>query len=1044
MNKLNQRWKYSIFLLIAVLLTLNVDAAHAQHIVKGTVTDSNNEALIGVSVVEKGTTNGNVTDIDGVYTLTVSDPNATIVFSYVGFNAQEIALKGRKTLNVELTADDAILDEVVVVGYGVQKKVNLTGAVAQVDGIELQKMPTGNLSATLQGKLPGLVTKQSSGQPGSDGASLYVRGVGAGDGNLLVVVDGVVRAFPSIDPEEIESISILKDATAAAVYGVRASAGVMIITTKRGKVQKPTVNFNSSVSVNTNTTFPKFLKGADYATWYNKAQELDGISEENRRFTAGEIDRLRNGDPQGVYYPTDWVDALFEDYGLTTNNVISVSGGTETVKYFASLGAQNQKGIIDNTGFDRYNFRSNLDINITKDLSLSFGVGARHSKTTEPGLTAGSGNSYASIFSQAFMAYPIISPYGESGLYTGTANGAGNGNQNPLAARDLSGKRTIHNKKIESNVKLEYKFPFLKGLKASLNAAYDNVYQINKHVFLPYQLSVYNQNTRMWSVEYGRHLPSAKARVQQAFYEQYDYTIQPALEYSNKFGKHAVSGLFLYEYTQTKYNSMSAARESYPIEDIMDLQFGEEVMDDLVTGGHNLNKRAGYVGRLNYAYDEKYLAEVTLRYDGTPYLPKDTRWGLFPGVSVGWRISEEPFFKDNIPNVENLKIRGSVGRLGSEAGLGHQYSYFSTVSMGQTPVVMIGDELERYLGISAPPNRGLKWQVNDTYNIGVETSMWKGLLGVELDVFYMLTSRTLESQSTYPPSAGVYYPRMINYGKHENRGFELVLSHRNQIGDFNYSVRGNVSWARNKVLKIAEDANLPSSKRALGRPKGQYFGFLSDGLFQSEEEIASSALYGPTKVGDIKLVDVNGDGRITMDQDMVPIGRSNIPEMMYGLSIDASYKQFDFNVFFQGAAMFDMYLAGMYSDRGFVDDTFYTRPFYVDGNSPYFLIEGSWTPENTNAKYPRLGVEARSNGGKYSDWWLVDGTYLRLKSAQIGYTIPKNITRKANIEKVRLTVTGNNLFTLTEFKYLDPEMPGVNQGYYPQQRQFEFGINVTF
>lgn len=1036
--------KYKVFLLFTVLLMLTGVVVKAQVSVRGIVTDDKNQPLIGVSITEKGVANRSLSGVDGTYAIDLISPNPVLVFSYIGFIPQEVLLNGRTKIDLIMNEDNKILDEVVVVGYGVQKKINLTGAVAQIDGKDLLKVPRGNLSASLQGRLPGLVTKQTGGQPGSDGASLYVRGVGAGDGNLLVVVDGVIRAFPSINPEEIESITVLKDATAAAVYGVRASAGVIIVTTKRGAIQKPTINLNSSISTSENTAFPKFLVGADYATWYNKAQELDGVPEANRRFTLDEIDRLRNGDPQGIYYPTDWVGTLFKDFGLTHNHSVSVNGGTETVKYFTSLGVHEQEGIIKNTGYSRYNFRTNLDINVSKNFSVALGVGARNSNTKEPGLSAGLGNSYASIFSQALLAYPIVSPYGESGLYTGTVNLAGNGNQSPLAARDLSGNRDIQNKKIESNLKMEYKLPFLKGLKASLNAAYDNVYQTNKLAFLPYELSVYNQNTKMWSVQYGRHLPSTKARVEQSFYEQYDYTIQPAIEYSNRIKKHAISGLLLYEFAKTKYSSMSAGRQSYPIEDIMDIRFGEEVMDDLVSGGHSINRRSGYVGRLNYAYDDKYLLEVTARYDGTPYLPKESRWGLFPGVSLGWRISQESFFKDNVSNVDELKIRASMGRLGSDASLNHSYSYFSTVTMGNTPVVMIGDRLERHLGISAPPNRALKWQINDTYNLGVESSFWKGLLGIELDLFYMLTSRTLESQTNYPPSAGVYYPRMINYGKHENKGFELVLSHRNRINDFNYGIRGNVSWARNRILKMAEDPNLALSRRLVGLAKGQYFGFVSQGLFQSEEEVNNSPLYGPTLVGDIKLKDINGDGRITMDQDMVPIGRSSIPEMMYGFNLDLSYKQFDLNMFFQGAALFDIYLAGMYADRGFVDDTFYSRPFFVDGNSPYYLLENSWTPENRDAKYPRLGVDMRTNGGKYSDWWIVNGAYLRLKTIQLGYTIPQNVTKKMNVEKVRLMLSGSNLFTLTEFKYLDPEMPAVNQGYYPQQRQLEFGINVTF
>lgn len=503
--------------------------------------------------------------------------------------------------------------------------------------------------------------------------------------------------------------------------------------------------------------------------------------------------------------------------------------------------------------------------------------------------------------------------------------------------------------------------------------------------------------------------------------------------------------MFLYEYGGVKFTSMSAAKKGYPIDDILDLTYGDEVVGNSVQGIHNLGKRGGYVARLNYSYDEKYLLELSGRIDGTSYLPGKNRWAVFPGVSLGWRISEESFFKERFSYVDQLKLRASFGQLGSQSGLGYGISYMSLASLSNAPAVMLGNTLSRYLNIGSIPNTDLKWQVSNTYNIGVDATLWHGLLDVELDLFYSLTKRKIEGQAgAYPPSLGGYYSSLVNSGEHENKGFELVLTHQNRVGNVNYNVKGNVSWARNKILKINETTSVPDARRLVGKPMGQYFGFVSDGLFQSEEEIANSAVFGPTLPGDIKLVDINGDGRITLEQDMVPIGRSNIPEMTYGLNLSANYKGFDCNLFFQGAALFDVYLCGTYPGLGFVDDTFYTRPFYADGNAPYYLVEGAWTPENTNAKYPRLGAEARINGGKYSDWWVKNGAYVRLKNAQIGYTLPTQLTKKAGIEKVRAYVSGSNLFTLSGIKYFDPEMPNVNQGYYPQQRIYEFGMNVTF
>jgi len=1023
-----------ILFALCVLIATTVSA----QTVKGKIVDDKGEPIIGANVMEKGTQNGTITNVNGDFNLQLKSVKSVLEITYVGYQKKEINPDLQNNNVIKLQEAITELAEYVVVGYGMQKRGSITGSVSQVSNKELVTAPSGNLSSLLQGRLPGLVTKQYSGQPGTDGASLYIRGIGAGDGNLLVVVDGVIRSFPDINPEEIESISILKDAAAAAVYGVRASAGVMIITTKRGKEQKPAITYNSAISVSQNTSFPKFLHGADYAYWYDKAQELDGIPEANRRFTPDEINRLRNGDPQGVYSDIDWFGMLFNNYVPTYTNNLSLTGGNSDFKYFVAVGAYNQNGVVKQTNFNRYNIRTNIDANVTKNLSMSVGLGLRQSTTEEPGVAT------SWMFQSAMLAYPIIAPVTVSGQPTATANLEGNGNQNPVAARDLSGSRVTAEKKVESNLGFDYKIPGVKGLKAKINLAYDNMYRTFKRELLAYKVQVYNQATKTWTEQYARHLTNGKSRVDQTFAEQYNYTFQPSLEYANKFNKHDISALFLYEYAYIRYDDLLAAKQSFPVTDIMDLNFGEEVIDDAVGGGHSINKRAGYVGRINYAYDNKYLLELTARYDGTPYLPAKNRWGLFPSVSVGWRISEEQFFKEKFNFVDNLKLRASMGRLGSDAALNYSYSYMSMASMSQTPIVMIDNEPKRYLGISAPPNNNLKWQINDTYNAGIELSLWKQLLGLELDVFYMKTSRTLESQSNYPPSAGNYYPQLINYGKHDNKGFEVVLTHHKKVNNFQYNIRGNISLAKNKILRATEDPNLPSSLRLTGRPMGQVFGFVSDGLFQSAEEISNSPVYGPTLPGEIKLKDINGDGRITWDQDRVPIGRSNIPEMMFGLNLDANWKNFDASLFFQGASLFDVYLCGLYTDRGFIDDTFYTRSFFADGNAPYYLVEGAWTPENTNAQYPRLSTQIRTNGGKYSDWWIKDGTYLRLKSAQIGYTIPTSITKKAGIEKVRLAFSGSNLFTLTGLKYLDPEMPNVNQGYYPQQRVYEFSLNVTF
>lgn len=1011
--------------------------------ITGNVSDPSGEPLIGSAILVKGTRKAVSTDIDGNFSLKDVPQNSTLIVSYVGYKTTNVPVNGRSHLRIVLQENSELLDEVVVVGYGTQKKINVTGAIAQVDSKELKKAPSGNLSNMLAGRLPGLVTKQSSGQPGADGSSLYIRGAGAGDGNPLIVIDGIVSPyFPQFTPDEIESITVLKDATAAAVYGVRAAAGVILITTKRGDIQKPTVTLNSSVTLSSNTNFPKFLNGPDYAYWYNEAQRLDGVAEENLRFTEEEIQRIKDADPNDpIYGNTDWFDLLFRDTAPTYTNNVSVSGGSERIKFFATLGAYNQQGIIKKTSYDKYNVRSNIDAKVTDHFDVSFDLAGSIARQKEPGASAGNG-SYASIFQQALLSYPYLKPYTSTGLPVASINQQGNGNNNPLAARDLSGKNDIKKTYFQGNLSLRYHVPFVKGLTVKLNTSYIKNQTMQKKYVLPYELYCWNQTTRSGNISLGRI--ANKAQLSQWFTDSDNYTIQPAIEYNNKFGKNAVSGLFLYEFSRTNEESLSGGRSDFPITDIMDLNYGLEVDNELVKGGHSIVKRSGYVFRLNYAYDDKYLIEFTGRIDASTALPRKNRWGFFPGVSAGWRIAQEDFFRDAVPFMENLKLRASVGRLGSDRAIQNTMTYFSTASLSTDPIVMFGSGEQKYLALSRPVNPFLKWQLTDTYNVGIESSMWNGKLGVELDVFYMKTTRTQESQSgSFPPSLGNYFPAFINYGSHDNRGFELVLSHTNRVGDFSYNIRGNLTWARNKVLKITEDANAPEYLRATGHPKGQYFGFEALGLFQSEDEIAHSAVFGPTLPGDIKLRDVNGDGKITMDQDMVPIGRSNIPEMMFGLNFGAEWRGFDFSMLLQGAALFDVNLCGIYPNY-IRDDTFYTRPFYVDGNTPYYLVEGSWRPDNTDAKYPRLGVNMRSNGGKLSSWWVKDGTYVRLKNIQLGYSLPEKIVRKAGLTKIRAYFSGGNLLTLSHLDHLDPEMPSVNQGYYPQQRTYEFGLNLSF
>ncbi|WP_247237596.1 TonB-dependent receptor [Telluribacter sp. SYSU D00476] len=1011
--------------------------------VTGKVFDQEGGPLVGASVVVKNSKGiGTTTDASGSFSVQ-AEKGDVLVISFIGYVSKEVVVKEQDNLRVTLDVENNLLNDVIVLGYGSTTKQSIVSSVAQVSSAELKTAPTANLSSMLQGRLPGLVTRQSSGQPGSDGASLLVRGINTLSGSSpLVIVDGIEREFPNINPDEVETITVLKDAASAAVYGARAANGVILITTKKGTIQKPTITFNSSLGISSNTRFPEFLNGPEYAYWYNKAQEMDGVAENARRFTPEEINRINNGDPEGTFGNTDWFDLLFRKSAPIYINNLSLNGGSDKFKYFVSLGSYNQQGIIARTSNTRYNFRANIDAQVSENFKASFGLAARDETTEQPGLSAGLGNSYASIFSQAMMSYPFLRPFNSEGKPVGSFN-TGNGNQNPLAARDLSGTHDTRSTAMQGNISLQYDFYFLEGLNVKVNGAYDKGYSMRKAAVLPYLLSVYNNANRTFTETYARHALNGNATINQWFADTWQTTLQPSINFNRTIGAHKVGGMLLYEYIRNSGTSMSAGRRGFPITEIMDLNYGEEVINDLVRGGHSMFHRAGYVSRLTYDYKGKYLAEFTGRYDGSTRLPSHTRWGLFPAVALGWRVSEEDFFKQNVGFVNDLKIRLSSGRLGNDA-VGN-YSYLRTLSMGANPVAIIGDRLVRSLSVSNVPNKDIKWETTTTYNAGFESTMWNGLLGVEADVFYNVTKDILQSQSgLMPPSIGGYFPQIVNSGIVDNRGFELILTHRRSLGDFYYNVRGNVSWARNRIIQTTENVNVPDYLRRTGQRIGMKYGFVADGLFQSEEEIANSALFGPSKVGEVKLKDLNGDGRITWDQDWTAIGRSSTPEMIFGMNVSAGYKAFDFNLFFQGAAITDVALSGLYASSGVYDNTFYTMAFYQDGNSPKYLAEGAWTPENPNALYPRLSTMSAQSGGKFSSWWIRDASYVRLKSAQIGYTLPPMLTRRLNIDNLRLHISGSNLFTWTGLEYLDPEMPDVNQGYYPQQKLFEAGLSLSF
>ena len=1042
-----KKTKMLLFVLSFCFLMIYSAGAYAQVNVKGTVKASNNEPLIGVNVIVKDTRLGTVTNIDGEFNFTVPNTNAVIEFSYIGFKTQEIPLNGRTLLNVTLLEDSELLEEVVVVGYGVQKKISVTGAVSQIRGEELLKAPTTNVTNLLAGRISGVSALQQSGQPGSDGASILVRGAEA-----KYVVDGIVRDFAQIDPNDIATISVLKDASAAAVYGLDASS-VIIITTKRGATAPSRINFTASYGFSTNTEMLKLLDGPQFAYWWNKALEMDGNSpvfsqEHVRKMLAGE-DGWGN---------TNWYKETFGT-GTNANYNVNASGGTEKIKYFVSLGYFDQKGNVKNFDFDRISLRSNIDATIVDNLTLNFDVSGRienHLRSTwssDP--TVGS-----NIAQQAVRALPFT-PTEWDGLPVATPTASSI--VSPLGSSSLdAGYRKDKSNILQTNIALNWDVPFLKGLSARFMVSYDYTDAMAKQYTVPYYVNKANLPTSPdGDISYTKtQFPSAgDAGLTEGSTKNTAITTNTSLKYDNKFGLHDISLLALVETRKIDENKFSATGFGFDIPSLDELNYATKADRNTISGSSGPARMAGYLGRLNYSFDDKYLIEVTSRYDGTyQFAGKNIsgkRWILTPAASLGWRMSEEDWFRELSLPIDNFKLRGGIGKTALTTGL-PSYFYLNTLSFVQDaynksiPVAIIGGNPIYGLNTSKPANINLTWAKALQYNAGFDLEMWNGLLGLEFDLFYKyIYDMPLEITSSYPDSFGGYYYGYENVGKQDHKGFEFRIGHANKINDFSYKVELNGTYTKRRWLSYPDAVNTPDYLKLTGKEVDALKGFVALGLYQSEEEIVHSAVLpsGKPRPGDIKYLDRNGDGEITYEQDMGYVGKSAYPDFTGGLSFYGEWRGFDLSFLWQGALGRDVALTGVYEGVWVMDNSLFTKTFYHNSNTPLYLVENSWTPDNPNAKFPRLSIDLPGNNNAYSsDFWYRSADYLRLKSLQIGYNIPQKALKPLNISNLRVYLEGQNLLTFSGLaKYnIDPEQPGVSNGYYPQQRIFSGGIKLTF
>ncbi|MFR2618851.1 MULTISPECIES: TonB-dependent receptor [Parabacteroides] len=970
-------------------------------LVKGAVTDESGLSVIGANVFIKGTTVGTITDMEGNFSLEVPSDNDILVISYIGYVEQQIPVKNRKNWSIVLKEDAQNLDEVVVVGYGTQRKGNIATAVTTIKSDVLQNRPVQTVGEALQGQIPGL-SVTAKGAPG-ESPKLQLRGSSVlksdNSSEPLVLVDGVPADFNFLNPEDIESINVLKDAASSAIYGSRAANGVLLITTKRGKMGKPTFRYNGSVGVNTPMYMPQSISSAEYARIKNEAERNMGRAP---IYTDEDISKFANGTDLNRYPNTNWLDLAIQN-SVTTRHGLEASGGTEKVRYLVSAGIDHQTGIFPNTQQNVFNVRSSTDISITKKFGISFDI--RYQLRDMDAL-----NNQEDIYKQLIQADPTMVAY-----YTDGSYGYNPGFfTNPLVPLYEGGQKYTNRHEASGIFKLDYEI--IDGLKFTGIA---NV----KYTFK-------NEESRARKVFYKNYFTQEVfENGENSFSDRRDYNayynLQALLNYKKSFGIHNLDILAGYQQESENSDWLKGARSGYPTDIIWELNPGPK--DNWSNDGNGEHwALASFIGRINYDYDNKYILSLSMRSDASSRFAKGSRWSTFPSVAAAWRISQESFMKGIRSWLDDLKIRASWGQTGSATGLG-LYPSYTLISTGG---LILNNTYQQIASLKTIGNQELTWEHSDMLNLGLDVKVLNSRLNFTGE-YYIKNTKDILLEMPVPLEYGFGKPNM-NVGEVRNKGWELSLSWNDRINDFGYSISGNLSDNRNEVVDLGDTGPWKGSNTytEVGLPFNSIYGYESMGLFQSDEEVANAPFQNSnTAAGDIRYKNQNGDNKIDAN-DRVVIGDPN-PHFLYGVNLGFDYKNFDLNMFFQGIGQ---------KDRVIMDN--FVRPFYDSSIFEHHL--DYWTPENTGAKYPRiLNKDDGTHNYQQSDYWMINAGYFRMKNLQIGYTIPREILRPAGFDRVRVYFSANNLFTVSDFvPGMDPESE--KSVSYPFARTYSFGLNVQF
>ena len=1010
---------------LCLLAMLAINVAYAQErAVSGTVTADDEGSIPGANILVKGTTIGTVTDIEGNYRLTVPDDAAVLVFSAVGYTTEEVTVGSQSTIDVLMAPDVRSLSEVVVVGYGTQKKKDLTSAISSIDAEEIARMPVANWDNALQGISPGVEIQNNQGRPGA-GSTIRIRGVGSiGDTDPLIVVDGVPVGSDAVIPTDVASVEVLKDAAAAAIYGSRGANGVVLITTKSGQVGAPKVTLDSYVGIEEPWKQLDLLNARQWAE----------LVTENNTNAGGAVplraQQILSGDPAYDGRDTDWQDALFQQ-GLIQQHNLSVSGGSETGNYYISAGFFDQQGILIETPYKRYNIRVNSEW--TKG-RFSFGenIAFRYENNREEAF--GGGRSLIEATIKETGPVPI---YDETNLggFGGPDAIDGHDANNPIGLAHRINSQNF-NRLLAGSVWGQYEF--IEGLTYKLNLGFNNADNSNERLILKTDLGPKSLNQTELSQEHRWNT---------------GLILENTLNFQRQLGKHnlgVLAGITAERYESRFFRAQGTGLqgEELSVLDLIEDQFQ-------IAGNDRQNRLYSLLGRVTYSYNDRYLLTANVRRDGSSRFGEEFRYGIFPSVSAGWRLSEEPFmeFWDGL---DNLKVRASYGTLGNQ-NIG-DYRYSDYIRIGAN----YNWDGERYVG--AVPRRfgnpDIKWETVRQFDLGVDLDLFSGAFSFTAD-YYVKETEDMLVEVPIPATSGSLEEVVLNSGSVRNRGFEFMATYRKNVGDFQFDVSANLATLDNEVLSLAtEGSNITqgnvefgsATRTEAGHPIGSFYGLITDGIFRSQAELDAytndegNPIQPLAAPGDIRFVDLNGDGAINAD-DRDFIG-SPIPDLLYGFTFNAAWRGLDASIFFQGSEGNDVY----------AELIAWTEGMHNNFNAGTAVLD-RWTPQNTDATIPRaIRNDPNGNIAQVSDRYIKDGSYLRLKNVVLGYTLPQKLLEPIGIGSVRFYLTGRNILTFTDYPFYDPEIGsgaigtgnnnentarGIDNGYYPQARTYIVGLQVT-